>query len=46
MLPGPHLQHPLKQVALAAREASPVGQDEEGQPLQPKLLYRLRRLQR
>ena len=34
-----HLQHALEQVALATREATPVGQDDEGQGLLVKLLY-------
>lgn len=38
------LQDAFKEVSLAAGEASPVGQDDEGQLLPVKLLHCLRRL--
>ncbi len=40
----PRLQHALEEVALAAGEAAPVGEDEEGEALAVKLLDGLRGL--
>ena len=41
-----HLEYALEQIALAARKAAPVCQDEERQALQVKLLHGMRRLER
>ena len=40
-----HLQDALEEIALAAGEAAPIGEDVERQPLPIKLLHRVRSLQ-